>query len=76
MENWDVPQVIEWLNKVNLERLVSLFEMEKVDGVCLRELATLLSRDFSLYQNSMQNFLKIESYSDILRLAHNLRKLN
>jgi len=75
VENWEVSQVADWLKTSKLESLNLIFEKQKLNGVCLKELAILSSKDFYTFSNYVREFIEITSPGEILQLFHHLKKL-
>lgn len=72
--NWSNAQVLDWLKQVGLEDLVLVFRAEKIDGICMRELA-LLTKDFYSLKNYLKEDFQITSQHSILKLFASLKTL-
>lgn len=71
---WTSDQVSDWLIQNYIEDLVSVFKREKINGVCLKELA-LLTKDFSFFKNYLKEDFQVSSQGSILRLFAALKAL-
>lgn len=74
IQSWTTAQVLDWLTEVDLQEVVPIFQREKINGVCLRELA-LLTKDFYALKNFLKEDFQITSLRSILQLFASLKTL-